>query len=379
MSTRLVALRARELKIPFRSSFRHASAERAETSSVWVEAVSASGAIGAGESCPRPYVTGETIAGALAFASAHEADLLAAVADVEAMQAWMSAHADEIDANPAGWCAIELALLDLFGRDSGRTVEALLGLPPLAGSFRFTAVVGDGDADTFTSTVDRYSKLAFTDFKIKLSGDRARDRLKTQTLRRCNLSGMRVRADANNVWNRPDDALADIRGLDFPFFAVEEPIAVGDYAGLARVGAALACPGVLDESLTRASQLAALPHPVDRWIANVRVSKMGGLLRSLDVVRRARVAGLRIIVGAQVGETSLLTRAALPVAAAAGSDLVAQEGAFGTHLLQYDICDPPVMFGAAGVLDVGGRFDAPGWGLSDAGASANVRPGIGRR
>jgi hypothetical protein len=31
---------------------------------------------------------------------------------------------------------------------------------------------------------------------------------------------------------------------------------------------------------------------------------------------------------------------------------VAQEGAFGTLLLERDVCDPPLMFGASGVLDV---------------------------
>ena len=78
---------------------------------------------------------------------------------------------------------------------------------------------------------------------------------------------------------------------------------------------------------------------------------MGGLLRSLDVVQAARTAGIGVIVGAQVGETSLLTRVALTVAQAAGPSLVAQEGAFGTFLLERDICDPPLMFGAGGILE----------------------------
>jgi hypothetical protein len=41
---------------------------------------------------------------------------------------------------------------------------------------------------------------------------------------------------------------------------------------------------------------------------------MGGLLRSLAVVRAARAARVGLVVGAQVGETSVLTRAALAVA-----------------------------------------------------------------
>jgi L-alanine-DL-glutamate epimerase-like enolase superfamily enzyme len=84
---------------------------------------------------------------------------------------------------------------------------------------------------------------------------------------------------------------------------------------------------------------------------NVRVSKMGGLLRSLRVVDAGRRSTFGVIVGAQVGETSLLTRAALTVARAAGDALVAHEGAFGTRLLAHDVCDPPLMFGQGGVLD----------------------------
>ena len=93
---------------------------------------------------------------------------------------------------------------------------------------------------------------------------------------------------------------------------------------------------------------------------------MGGLLRSLDFLGQARRQGVRVIVGAHVGETSLLTRAALTVASAAGKALVAQEGAFGTHLLEHDVVEPPLMFGAGGILDAGAAAigTAPGWGLA---------------
>jgi hypothetical protein len=93
---------------------------------------------------------------------------------------------------------------------------------------------------------------------------------------------------------------------------------------------------------------------------------MGGLLRSLDFLREARRQGLRVIVGAHVGETSLLTRAALTVASAAGEALVAQEGAFGTHLLEHDVVERPLMFGAGGILDASAAAigAAPGWGLA---------------
>jgi hypothetical protein len=44
---------------------------------------------------------------------------------------------------------------------------------------------------------------------------------------------------------------------------------------------------------------------------------------------------------------------------------VAQEGAFGTQLLERDVCDPPLMFGAGGVLDSAAyaMLARPGFGL----------------
>ena len=64
----------------------------------------------------------------------------------------------------------------------------------------------------------------------------------------------------------------------------------------------------------------------------------------------ARSSGLQVIIGAHVGETSVLSRAGLTLAAAAGDASVGMEGAFGTHLLDYDVCEPPLMFGQGGKL-----------------------------
>ena len=365
MSTVLRRLTLSRLGIPFKTAFRHASAERAETSSLWVEAVSDDGVVGYGESCPRSYVTGETLASARDFFLRHRDALCAEVDGLDALQFWVDAHAEDLDADPAAWCAIELAILDLLAKHTGKTVEAILGLPPLSGRFRYTAVLGDAGSDAFRSTLERYLAHGFNDFKLKLSGDAERDRDKIRVLRVLASESIRVRVDANNLWEDADDAIAFLCALDYPFFAVEEPIRPNRYAELARIAEALDCRIVLDESFLRIGQLAELADTAATWLLNLRVSKLGGLLRSLRIVEAARALKIGLIVGAQVGETSLLTRAGLTVAHAAGEALTAQEGAFGTHLLERDLCEPPLMFGAAGVLDTA-RFPflrSPGFGL----------------
>jgi L-alanine-DL-glutamate epimerase-like enolase superfamily enzyme len=104
---------------------------------------------------------------------------------------------------------------------------------------------------------------------------------------------------------------------------------------VAVVGSAI----ILDESVTKLADLEAL-HAGPAYVLNARVSKHGGLLRTLDVIRDARARGIKIIVGSQVGETSILARAGIVAARAAGPDLIGFEGAFGTRLLARDAATP---------------------------------------
>ena len=362
--------RFQELHIPFKAAFRHASAERTETETVWIDAIATDGSIGSGESCPRLYVTGETLATARAFTSRHEAPLRNAVNSVETLHAWVAEHQHDIDANPAAWCALELALLDVLAKRQGTPVEALLSVPSLVGrAFQYTAVLGDAPASAFHAMAEQYWRAGFRDFKAKLSGDCEHDRDKMTIFDSWPQESIRVRADANNLWQNTDDAIAGLRRLGYPFFALEEPIGRDRHAELPHISQALDCAIILDESFLRREQLSLLSEPPSQWLINVRVSKMGGLIRSIQVIEAARACGVGVIVGAQVGETSLLTRAALTVARAAGDALVAQEGAFGTFLLERDVCDPPLMFGAGGVLDVSAHpmLTMPGLGLTSNG------------
>ncbi len=341
-----------QISIPFRIKFCHASAERTETSSLWVEAVSEKGLIGHGESCPRAYVTGETIASAQRFFSQHQHAICEDITSYSTLRAWVLKHRDILDFNPAAWCAIELAILDLFSKQENKTIELFLGLPALSGSFQYSAILGDADISAFEHTAEQYLNQGFTDFKLKLSGNITHDKAKIAIFRQWKNRHLRVRVDANNLWKDPDEAIKFLQALDYPFFAIEEPLQPNTYSELAQIADTLNCKIILDESFLRLDQLALLKPTPGRWLINLRISKMGGILRSLAIIESARKLGIGIIVGAQVGETSLLTRVGLTAAQAARDMLIAQEGAFGTYLLENDICEPPLMFGKAGLLVV---------------------------
>ena len=302
-----VVLRVGGFESQLRFRFSHASATRAATANVIVELRDGDGYRGYGEGCPRHYVTGETEAGARAFVQAHGPDFLEACATVEDIHAWSAAREALIDDNPAAFAALESALLDLMGRRRGIPVEALIGLPPLGGPVAYSAIIGDSSPFKTWAAGMAYSLWGFSDFKVKLSADAKRDAAKLARLP----PAARLRVDANNLWHDAEDCVRHMRALGRAVWAIEEPVAPGDIASLRTIAAQLPVKIILDESLRNRSHLGPFLDAPESWVANIRVSKCGGILRSIALAREAQDAGMGVVLGAHVGETSLLTRAAL--------------------------------------------------------------------
>lgn len=344
------------LAVPFRHRFAHAAATRADAANVLVR-LESGGAVGLGEGCPRRYVTGETVDGAREFLREKAPAMLREAVDVETLRRWLSDNAADVDRHPSAVCALEMALLDLFARRAGVAVEDLVGSPRLDEPLPVTAVYGSASAIAFHVQRWRFGRAGMRDAKLKLSGDPRRDGARARSLARRG----RLRLDANNLWRDARAAIAGLAAVAPYAWAVEEPVAPRDWPGMAAVARATGLAIILDESFTTPADLAAAPEGA-QWITNLRVSKLGGVLRTRDAIATARQRGMAMIVGAQVGETSILARAGLLAAAAVGQSLRGFEGAYGTHLLAHDIVRPSVTFDARGRI-APAAFSA-GWGLS---------------
>jgi L-Ala-D/L-Glu epimerase len=360
--------------IPFRSSFGHAAARREQADNVLVLAEDEAGRFGIGEGCPRSYVTGETADSARGFLEAHRREL-SDVDGVPALRDWMARRSAEIDLNPSAFCAVELALLDLFARQNGQSIEALLGLSPLRSNLTTTAVYGTGSWAKFAGTALLFAGNGMREAKLKLGGDAGRDAQRAAILAKLG----RVRLDANNLWPSPAEAIAGLSPAARHAWAVEEPVRPRDWEGLREVGARTGLAIILDESFTRGADLEEAPAGPS-FTPNLRVSKLGGLLRSLDALRLALEQGRTVIVGAQVGETSILARAGMTLASAAADRLVGFEGCYGTWLLTEDAVTPSLRFGRRGRVDARKlSLWQDGMGLSPSGSLERLRHVSGGR
>ncbi len=344
------------LKIPFRLSFKHNSAERKVTQSIIVKANDGTN-YGYGEGCPREYVTGESIATATHFFEQIKNNVIKEVSDIESLKLFLNEKSTLIRNNHAAWCAIELALIDLIAKRNYCSAEKLLNLPELTGEYKYTAVIGDGSVEYFTEVAKRHLQMGFNDFKIKISGAKETDHEKLSILKKIN-NNCTIRLDANNTWENIAAVVDYMKGIHCEIIGLEEPLKNKNLDELISLAEKINTPIILDESFNHVDDLKKIARHKKHFIINLRVSKMGGLLNSLQIAEFCAKEKIPVIIGAQVGETSILTRAGLLMASVLKSDCIGLEGGYGTLLLEHDIAEPSLTFGKAGIIDPEKLLDA---------------------
>lgn len=358
---KLVAATIYALRIPFAESFGHSVTERRWSDSVVVRVRDEVGTEGFGEGVPRPYVTGETVESVLdhvarqLWPSVAERELpsagdLAAVAAVvpdTRLEGTIAPHASR--------AALELAILDCLLRREGRGAAAVL--PPRRTSLTYGGVITSGPVERAVQHARRMRSVGLGHVKLKVGFDD--DVARVRGVREALGPGVALRLDANGAWSL--ERAAEVLGAVAPLgiSAVEQPLPRGPVETLARLRKATPVPIMADESLVTEADAASLIAAGAVDYVNVRVSKCGGLARSLAVAERGRAAGIGIQVGSQVGETAILSAAGRHLAAAL-REVAFLEGSFGTLLLAEDVSVESVRFGRGGRAPV---LTGPGLGV----------------
>ena len=354
-------IEAEPLRLNLKTTVRHASASRNKGESIFVQA-KRNKKTGYGEGCPRVYVTGDDIDASLVWIKKNFSSDKVNFVTIAELRQWSEDNEKEIDNYPSAWCAIEMAMLDLLSREKGCTVEKILGLDDGNLCGRYTAVLGDNKKDAYTMLAGKYLRRGISDFKIKLNGNLGNDIEKLNILEKLSAQHLtepiRIRLDANNLWkDNCGEAIKYTKKLGIErIFAVEEPVGAKNAEDISKFSTATGLPVILDDSLCIVGDLSLYRNIAGKFIANIKVSKVGGLIRALKMIKMLKKMRWPIIVGCHVGETSLLTRAALVVSGAAGNSLIAHEGAFGDYLIEWEPVSPILKFGHHGLLDLNSPY-----------------------
>ena len=252
-----------------------------------VRARGSSGAIGLGEGAPMPGRSTDTADDIVAAVAALAAALPLPIPLRHPVEAVAEIAANAAPASPAARFAIETALLDMAARATGRSLGRVLTASP-ALAVPINALV--------TSATDALAAVGrgVACVKVKAQGPWEAARLRVAEIRDAAPEAA-LRVDGNQSWPDAELALrlADMAALGVEY--VEEPT-----AGLAaRLRAPMVCPLALDESLAQ--------DDVEHWLGAALASGavaalvlkpvfLGGLSRCLALARRARDAGVDVVV-----------------------------------------------------------------------------------
>ncbi len=299
------------VELPMKLSVEDDRADGKAARKILVVAQDEGGNKGWGESCPRPDVTGETIESArddlqqniLPGLLGRKPDSLYDVVTA------MTGTLEKLQRNQhAAFCAAELAILDLVSRRMGVSAGEAIG-PIRKGAVHYGGVIPARTRESARKYAAQMRKLAVGHVKISVGTDLANNLEFLDIARQILGDEVEIRISADGAWDA-DEAIRQLQAMSlYRLAGVEQPVPGDDIAGMARVTAAGIVPVIANTSLVTLDDARHLARMNACDVFNIGISKCGGLINSSRIHAIARSAGLGCQLGAQSGETGLLSAA----------------------------------------------------------------------
>ena len=370
---RVAKITVRQTRIPLRKPIRHASHTRTETDNVVVRLILANGTVGHGEGVPREYVTGETIDSAIAllkrtdFKSQFDevADFRGAIEQAERFRL-ADIPGDERGCQGNGArCAVELALLDAFGKHFGEPVSAATKFlaPDLyepKPRVRYSGAITSSDGWKLRIAAWKMRLYGFAHLKVKVGIEGQDDAKRLRMIRSRVGAKMPIRVDANEAWTPANivDKITELKPFGVAW--IEQPLPHEMVKSLTEVRERTGMAMMHDESLC--GMIDAERAVADRTcdLFNLRLSKCGGFTRTLRLAQFAAQHRLRCQLGCQIGETAILSAAGRHFAASVRG-LECVEGSYDRHLVKEALGETDITFGWGGWAKA---LPGPGLGIA---------------
>jgi muconate cycloisomerase len=379
---RVAELTAFHVAIPLKRAIRHASHARTSTDNVVVRCVLKDGTEGYGEGVPRDYVTGETLESSLNLLK--QSDLPSQLENCDDFPQAVRL-AERLTLNPvpgdergcngnAARCAVELAILDAFGRRFGEALWAVTRLlaPELFQALpevRYSGIIASARGLKARLVAWGMKLYGFKQLKVKVGIPGQDDVKRLKTIRAGARSKMDLRIDANEAWNF-EQAVGQIRELEsLGITSVEQPLPHSDLNRLSELREQVSTPIMLDESLCSLRDAERAHQSQSCDLFNLRLSKCGGFIPSLQLMQFAVQHNLGCQLGCQVGETAILSAAGRHFATSV-KGLRYLEGSYDRHLVREPLALEDMTFRRGGLA---AALTGPGLGISvDPGALERV-------
>jgi L-alanine-DL-glutamate epimerase-like enolase superfamily enzyme len=371
---RVKEITAWQVRIPLKKPIQHASHTRSETDNVVIRVVLDDKTEGFGEGVPREYVTGETIDSVLALLKQSSLPeqledwptFHTALTSIEHLRLAPSADDERGCQGNAARCAVELALLDAYGKHFKHPLSDVTKLMAHDDLFepheyvRYSGAITSAQGFKARFAAWKMWVYNFKQLKIKVGIDGQDDADRVGAIRRRVGRKMDIRIDANEAWTPANVSKRILELKPFAISSVEQPVPHAQVAVLREVRREVGVPIMLDESLCSKIDAERAEDGETCDLFNLRLSKCGGFVASLRLAQFARRHKIGYQLGCQVGETAILSAAGRHFASSV-KDLRYVEGSYDKHLVREALATQDLTFGWGGWAPA---LEGPGLGIT---------------
>jgi muconate cycloisomerase len=315
-STQRAALTVRRIEaipvaLPLKAPMKMAGITITRAENLLVRVESTDGHVGWGEAPSAPTMTGDTLGGLVAAVRDHLAPVLLGR---DAGQDHGAMLRRALVGNTGAHSAVEMALLDLGGRASGRRLIDMVA-KPARHAVAPMWLLGNATPEQDIAEAHERTAQGYDFFKLKIGVKPLAAEIAAAHAIRKALPDATLCADANcgltvvaarRYLERTRDA-----GLAF----VEQPLAADDLAGLKALARSSRTPIGMDESIQSLADIEAVRRAGATGVS-LKLIKLGGFRAAVAAGKLCRKLGLKINVAAKIAESGLGTAAAAHLACA---------------------------------------------------------------
>jgi L-alanine-DL-glutamate epimerase-like enolase superfamily enzyme len=292
---KITAVQAFPLAIPLKIAFRISLTDIVVKRHVVVKIQTDQGILGYGEVGVLPPEIGGTMEALVSTINNYFAPKLAGMDpfDIEAIHAVMDKTVYGLHFAKA---AVDIACHDIMGKRLGLPVYALIG-GRVHKTIPVTWVLGIDSVEANVEQARDAVRRGFNTLKVKVGDDADYDVKRIAAIRTALGAAVRIRIDANQGY-RPREAIQTLQRMEqYNLQCVEQPVDKLDLKGLAAVHHASSIPVMSDEAVYNYEDLVRVIELQAASIINIKLARVGGIMRGKKIAHMAEAAGLSCMLG----------------------------------------------------------------------------------
>jgi muconate cycloisomerase len=299
--------------LPLKSPMKMAAETITAAQNLLVRIEAADGTVGWGEAASAPTMTGDTQGGLVAAVRDHLAPMIVGK-NARDWPALRPALHRALLGNGGAHSAVELAVLDLIGRATGKRLIDLVGRPRRNG-VKPMWLLGNKTADEDVAEAHARQQAGFDFFKLKIGVKPLAKEIAIAFAVREALPDTPLCADANCGLTLAEARSYVEKTRKAKLMFVEQPLAYDDIEGLKKLARGTKVPIGVDEGIHSFADITTSAKAGAGGVS-LKLIKLGGIIAAIEAGKLCQRLGLSVNIAAKIAESSISSAAALHLACA---------------------------------------------------------------